>query len=60
MAAGFDNLQLFALIKLWAVEICATAVFIVFVGVEAFRAIRHLLAFAREPTERRQPRGETP
>jgi hypothetical protein len=35
-------------------------VFIVFVGVEAFRAIRHLLELAREPTERRQPRGGTP
>jgi hypothetical protein len=36
-------MRIFTLIKLYAVEVAGTAVFVVFIAVEAIRAIRHLV-----------------
>jgi hypothetical protein len=39
--------HIFGAIKLYAVEICGTIVFVVFVVVESIRAIRHLIGGIR-------------
>jgi hypothetical protein len=36
-------LNLLILVKVYAVEVCGTFVFVAFVGVETVRAIRHIL-----------------
>jgi hypothetical protein len=40
-------MELFTRIKVYAVEIAGTVVFVVFIGVEAVRAIRHLIEYLR-------------
>jgi len=41
---GTDHLLPFlSLVKIYAVEICGTVVFVVFVAVEAIKAIHHIL-----------------
>ena len=38
-----DFVEILMLIRLYALEGCATAVFVVFVVIESYRAIKHLL-----------------
>lgn len=44
---GSQGVQIFQMIKLYAVEIGSTLVFVVFIAVETIRAIRHLIRDVR-------------
>jgi hypothetical protein len=46
-AGGGTMIDVFTSIKLYAVEIAGTAIFVVFIAVETIKAIKHLIASIR-------------